>query len=506
MSRWVKTNQPCPCGKSSDAYAEDIEGRGFCFSCSKPFGETTIMNDTYTMEFVTWRTISVDTLRFFDVKTKVSPDGEPIEIGFPYGDGFIIRGFQDKQHRTIGSTKTTLFGQDKYSPASGRSVTITEGAPDSLAFREIFGPKYPVVAVRSSSSAFADASRNREYLNSFDRIYLCLDSDAPGVKATHEVARLFDFNKVYHVKMDLKDCMEYREARRDDDFRQIWHNAKRFMPEGIVSSFSQFSEIRNKAKARCLAEFPFPTLQEMTYGIREGDSYLFKALPGVGKSEVLRSILYHLLQTTDDNIAGLFLEDPVSEVLARIAGYHLKTAAHLPDSGLTESQIQAAYCEAIKRDDRLHFYHHFGSNDPDIFLDQVRFLATSAQCKFMFFDHFQRAVTGLRDDDERKTLDYLASGMQSLLKDLGFALLSVSHINVAGGTRGSGLIQGSADCIVYLSRDTRNPDPGLSGLINVEVEKNKFAGKSGPAGILKFTLETSEMREINPSRKQELPL
>src|SRR5688572_2245346 len=39
MSKWIKTDQPCPpsCGQSSDAFAFDKHGGGFCFSCNKPF-------------------------------------------------------------------------------------------------------------------------------------------------------------------------------------------------------------------------------------------------------------------------------------------------------------------------------------------------------------------------------------------------------------------------------------------------------------------------------------
>ena len=516
--------QPCPHCSSSDAYHVYADRHGHCYSCSttdrvapEEYLElisevldlpiiskmTTDNTQNYTYQYVPLRGITKNTLEFYNVQSKVDGEGRPIEIAFPYtSDTLKIRRLDEKTFYSKGDMKNaTLFGKDKFSKGSAKSITITEGEFDALSVYQMLGSAYPAVSVRSASSAAADCKHEREYLNSFDKIYLCFDNDEPGRKAKAAVARLFDFNKVYDVDLsEFKDANEFLEAGKQEVFKRIWWNARRFLPEGILSSFSEFDQIIDTEKKKDAVTFPFPSVQEMTYGIRTGETVLFTAMEGIGKTEIIRAIEFHLLKETNDNIGVIHLEEDKERLLKGLAGYELKQPAHLPDVPLSREEIKEAIHKCIRIDNRLHIYNHFGSDDPDVILDIIRFLVTSCDCKYVFFDHITMAVSGLGDEDERKALDYISTRLAMMVKELDFALILVSHVNDEGKTRGSRNISKIVDFWIHLDRDQQAPTEEQRNTTYLTFRKNRFGARTGPGGKLLFDLSTFMIQEADPQQ------
>jgi twinkle protein len=526
----LKYQLPCPHCSSSDAYSisERADGSqfGYCFSCkgyedlNKSAKQTLTLaelaqeqdtdlmdNYNYTYQYVPWRGISKETMEAFGVYTKVNSEGAPISIGFPYSKETIkVRSIAEKNFHSIGDMKNaTLFGKDKFPAGCARSITITEGELDALSVYQMLGSAYPVVSVRSSSSGESDCKKERDYLNSFDRIYLCLDGDARGQEAKARIARLFDFNKVYDVKLsDYKDANAYLEAGKTEQFKRIWWNSKRFLPEGILSSFAEFDKIIDEDKKEASATYPFPTVQTLTYGIRTGEVILITAPEGIGKTEVIRAIEAHLLKTTESNLGIIHLEEDKARNLKGLAGYQLGVPCHLPDSQATGQDIKGALRKLATRDERIHIYNHFGSDDPDIILDTIRFLATSCDCKYVFLDHITMVVSGLADEDERKALDYISTRLAMMVKELDFALFLVSHVNDEGKTRGSRNISKIADCWIHLDRDKSAPTEEQRNTTHLSFNKNRFGARTGPGGKLFFDLSTFMITEPD-SQHMNLP-
>lgn len=361
----------------------------------------------------------------------------------------------------------------------------------------MLGSAYPAVSVRSASSAKADCDKHRAYLNAFERIYLCFDNDEPGRKAKAEVARLFDFNKVYDVDMsEYKDANAYLDAGKATEFKRLWFNSKRFLPEGIISTLGEFDTIIDTETRKDSVSLPFPTLQGMTFGLRTGEVVLFTAMEGIGKTEVIRAIEYHLLKNTEDNVGIIHLEEDKARNLKGLAGYELDAPCHLPDSLVTNQDIKDALRRVTKKDERLHLYNHFGSDDPDIILDTIRFLVASCGCKWITLDHITMVVSGLGDEDERKALDYISTRLAMMVKELDFGLLLVSHVNDEGKTRGSRNISKIADCWVHLDRNQQAPTEEQRNTTDLTVRKNRFGARTGPSGKLYFDLGTFKLREI----------
>jgi twinkle protein len=500
----TKHHQPCNSCGSSDALSE-YDDHTYCFACNKytPMKEDFIDNKS-SYEYINHRGITKDTYAFYDTKCKIDPLGVPLQLGFPYGGGsYKIRTVEGKKIWSVGLSQpdtVPLFGMDKFSAGSAKSITITEGEYDALSVFQMLGSKYPAVSIRSASSGRRDCERARDYLNSFERIYLCLDDDQPGREATADIAKLFDPHKIFVVKLTrYKDANDYLVNDGGKDFVGAWWAAKQYMPEGVVADYGTVERILRSDGPASVSTYPFRTLQDATYGIRLGEVVLITAQEGVGKTEVLRSIEHHLLKTTDDNLAIIHLEEGEKRSVQGLVGLELNVPVHLPDAGVSVEDQVLAFQRLTKKDSRLHIYSHFGSNDPDNILDIIRYLATVCKCKYITLDHITMIVTGAQSDDERKTLDYLSTELARLTRELGFTLFLVSHVNDDGKTRGSRNISKIADLWLELNRDT---DAG-SLYTDLRIKKNRFSGKTGSIGTLVFDpvsyrLNEMEHTEFNP--------
>ncbi len=508
-SNWKVTDQPCPCGQSSRGYAVDSADHGFCFSCGKNFWPDNVrpegaedykLDEQPQFQYVPWRDITRDTMQFYGVQTEMVANA-PKAVLFPYANGQIkIRSRTEKKFYVNGEVNSKtgfLFGRDRFNAASAQAVTITEGEFDALAVFQMLGSKYPAVSVRGASSAVSDCTADFDFLNSFEKIYICFDNDEPGRIATAKVAALFDFNKVYHVKMDLfKDANEYLSAGKAQEFIRTWWNSRRFLPEGVLSTFAEFDGILDDENTKPAVPYPLQKLQEMTYGIRTGEFILLTAQEGIGKTEVLRNIEHHLLKTTDANLGIIHLEENKARSLKGLAGLELAQPVHLPDTSVSKTEIKNALHALLGRDERLHIYSHFGSDDPDVILGTIRFMAGACQCKYIFLDHITLVVTGLQSEDERKQLDYLSTKLAMMVEELDFALFLVSHVNDDGLTRGSRNISKVSDLHIHLDRDITAPTAELRNTTYLTVRKNRFAGKTGPAGRLQFNGDTFTLTEM----------
>jgi twinkle protein len=496
--RIIERHKPCPSCTSSDAYCLWEDGHGYCFSCKQYFrnNKEETIDTTYTYEYISLRGISKETLAFYDCKTKIAPNGEPISIGFRYPNGsYKIRSLTHKDFYTQGEiSKAGLFGQDKFATGGHKYVCITEGELDACSIYQTV--KVPTVSVKSSVTAYADCQLARSWLNSHERIFLAFDTDEPGREAANRVAKLFDYNKVYLVDFSpRKDANDYLQAGEENELRNIWWNSKKYLPESIISSFSVFEKILKEPHKESVP-YPFKTLTEMTYGLRTGESVLITAQEGIGKTELMHAIEFGLLRGTTDAVGAIFLEEPKRRHLQALGGLELRLPVHLPDVGVTDDQVFAATKRAIGKDDRLHLYSHFGSSDPEVLLDCIRFMVSARDVRWVLLDHISMACSGLAGEDERRALDYISTRLEMMVKELDFGLIIVSHVNDEGKTRGSRYIGKIADIRIDCTRDTLSDDPVTRNTLNLTISKNRFSGKTGAAGRLFFDLSTFTFSEI----------
>lgn len=505
----IDQHQPCiDCG-STDALGV-WDDHTYCFSCTKHTWlnkeeEVTIdtignlTKDTIQSSLKSnYRELSIEVLKKYGVRGNYNKE-VLVSIVYPYGPKACkLRNNLKKSFLAVGDMKDTnvhLWGMDVFSPGSAECITITEGENDAMSIYSVINQ--PAVSVKSSATARRDCERAYNYVNSFDKIYLCFDDDEPGQKASAEVAKLFDVNKVYHVQLGggCKDANDYLTQGKTAELFKLWRNSKRYLPKGIVNANTEVEEILRRGSKSSVATYPFPTLQEITYGIRDGELVLFTAQEGIGKTEILRAIEYHLIKTTEDGIGIIHLEEEEKRSVQGLLSYELSIPCHLPDCNVSVDDQIKSYGEMVKQDGRVNYYTHFGSDDPDTILDTIRYMVTSLHCKYIFLDHITMLVTGYEGDDERRKLDYISTRLAMLTRELKFTLFLVSHVNDEGKTRGSRNISKVADLVIHLDRDPESASFDKRNTTGLLIKKNRFSAKSGPAGFLKFDPSTYKIAE-----------
>lgn len=515
-------NKPCPCGKSSDGWRDYKDG-GYCFVCGKK--EFTGMEEDkeldahidfkrppeqYTKQFLDWRGLTKRTLEKYGAATLVKEDGTPWRVIIPYGGSQNLASYKagvEPKYLFEGSGNHIIGGSDKFNKGSAKAVTICEGGVDAFTAFQLLGSQYPVVYIRSAGTAKKECSEYHEYLNSFEKIYIAFDNDAAGKKATEEVSKLFDLNKVYHVKIDkYNDINEFiwdkeKGVPRDDGaaFVKLWWNAKKFIPEGFLSSYDEIAEVLQSRPPDPLATYPWPSVQKATYGIFPAQFILVKAQTKIGKTEFISNIEDHILQTTDLNLGIIHIEDTKDRVVKRFATYELGRPVHLPDSFATTEEILNAYKRRTKRDNRVHIYSHFGSKDPNIIVDAIRYLITVAGCRVIFLDHVSMVVSGLADEDERKVLDALGTNLATMANDLDATIFAVSHVNDAGRARGSRIMEQVAHVILSLERDKTAESIIDRNTTRVTIEGNRLGSITGRMNDLLFDPKTWLIKEREES-------
>jgi twinkle protein len=481
------------------------DGQGHCFSCNyhkfKDEKEDFILSD-FSYEFTAHRGISKDTFARYNVKTKIDGEGKPVADGFVYPNGAVKVRYLDQKEfywekNGKEASKAGLFGMDKFQAGSHKYVTITEGEYDALSLHQVIGG--PVVSVQSAVTAHRDVISALPWLSSFERVYLAFDGDGPGQVAAAAVAKLFDYNKVYFVKLTKrKDANDFLQYGEEDELKQAWWNAKTYRPDNISSTLSEFKTVLDNRRTKGMMLYPTATLNDMTYGIRTSETVLITAMEGVGKTELMHAIEYKALTETDHAVGAIYLEETQGDHLRALAGIHLKRPVHLPDCGVSDAEIYTAVEQVVGTDDRLHLYSHFGSDDPRILEDTIRFLVAARGCRIILLDHITMAVAGLADEkDQTRALDYLSTRLDMLSVELDFALILASHINDDYKTRGSRLISKNCHVHVQLRRDLENPDPYERSVTHITMPKNRPISRTGPAGKAIFDVDTRRYKEVD---------
>jgi len=532
---FVETHIACPKCDSSDAFSISDNGWGKCFSCGSNIppektGRTPEdnMQDSRVVPMqprqgdteqyskpqrIVYRAL---TDRRIDVNVceKYGVGFRGTDLLFPYGESgqaYKVRVGNQKNFRTEGAWRDAneLFGAHRFN-AGGKYLLIVEGEMDALAAYQMLNKKYPVVSVRNGAqSALKDCKDNYEYIDSFDSVIFMFDGDSVGQQAQVDCAELFSHKaKIIKPVNGLKDACEYLQQNRSSEFVDGFWRAERWTPDGIVTGASLYDDVMTPlAKADC--EYPFDGLNKLTYGIRKFELVTVTAGSGLGKSQFLREIVWHMLQSTTSNIGLMFLEESTRKTGLSLMSLAANKPLHLPDTESTQQEKDDAF-NATLGTDRLFLFDHFGSSDVDNIVNRVRYLAKVVGCEYIFVDHISIIVSAQSNGDERKAIDEIMTKLRMLVQETGVALIVVSHLKrpetkgheegaatSLAQLRGSGSIAQLSDMVIGLERNGQADDPKERNTTKIRVLKNRFSGITGPACNLLYNLETGRMTEVH---------
>lgn len=508
-----KKHQPCQsCGSSDGAYP--YEDGIYCHVCkTKTFNDDgdTQVTEQKTLPPIRGKIMAVPSRGLNKAtaeKYRALTSDDKISLLYTTEGkvtSFKERGLSEKTFKFNGPAQTDLFGQSAFSKG-GKSVTITEGEFDAMAAYQMLYMSEPCVSViNGSSGAVKDCKRNYEWLDSFEKINIAFDNDKAGQDAAMAVAELFDPRKVRLVTMTLNDPNDYIKQGRERDFIDAHKKAAPFTPDGIIAGSSLYDLVSTPPEYDCVP-YPFSGLNRMTKGLRTGELITFVAGTGVGKTQVMREILYSLIQQDKGNVGTLFLEEPVRDTGLGMMSIQAEKPLHLTDTIYTKEEFDNAY-ESTLGTGRVFLYDSFGSNSVERIVSMVRYLARSCDCKFIILDHISIVVSD-HAKDERKALDEIATKLKTLTVELDICLIMVSHLNrdknrkppEEGGTinlqdiRGTAGIGQLSNIIIALERNTQADDELERNTTRVRVIKNRFTGETGVADSLSYSRHTGRLK------------
>lgn len=533
------------CG-SSDAVGWYADGHGFCFSCE----HTYLLNDkqkrdaskmvsekkrermsekglktnkitpiTDVFRAIPDRGLSKDAVEKFQIDVCMD---ESVDVAhrYPYFKdgkhvGNKVRKRSEKAFYWQAETRDDingceLFGQHLFPSGSARAITVVEGELDAAAAYTLTGSRYPCVSVCSAGSAVRDVRRNYEYLNGFDEIVLCFDKDAakikpdgsvfyPGQQAAERVADMFEPGKVRIMSLQNgKDPNDYLINKIDPKvFVKEWYDAQPYRPDGLKVGSSMWDEIKNRPK-HFSVPYPWAPLNQKTYGIRLAEAVLLMADTGIGKTSILKEMEYSILMNEEARekkygVGLLHLEEPNHDTATGLLSIHDQKPYHLPDTERDEDELRKAFDEVLNNE-RIILYDHFGSNDIDEILKKVRHMAVMG-CKFIFIDHLSIIVSD-QSGDERKQLDEISTKLKTMTMELNIACICVIHTNRQGEARGSAGPEKVANIHLSLHRDKKDSNPIRRNVLRVDVEKNRFCGRTGPTLWLYWDEESNRLRVL----------
>ena len=521
-------HEACPeCG-SKDNLARYSTGQGYCFGCSyweAPTGEGRVeakitTEVTSKMELFTGnsgaivdRGINADVVKKYGVTLQYGEDGLIKKHCYPYHNvdgehlGNKVRTTDTKDFMYDGNSKDVgLFGENVFK-GGGKYITVCEGELDAMSVHQMFGNKYASVSLRTGSKgAKNDIKRSLEYLESFDAVVLCFDTDVAGKEAVRSVVDLFSPNKVKVCDLPLKDANEMLLAGNIASFTRAWWDAKSYRPDGIVASEETWDILTEEIRVESVP-YPWLGINELTYGFRTGELVTITSGAGMGKSQMVRELEHYLLNATEDNIGVLALEESVKNTTLGVMSIEANKPLHL-DLDNTDDEELRGYWEATMGKGRMFMYDHFGSTSEDNLLSKVRYLAKGLDCKWIVLDHLSIVVSDQEVQDERKAIDSIMTKLRQLVQETGIGLFLVSHLrrpmgkgHEEGGQislselRGSASIAQLSDMVIGLERNQQADDPRVRNTTIVRVLKNRFSGLTGPACSLHYDKLTGRMKE-----------
>lgn len=451
--------QPCPCGKSSDAFTQfldeegDITG-GKCHSgkCDgkfwtgkdleeaeykgvkvKPRSEKKVSTeDLPQWEFKKYRGISEEVCKMFDisVSTKAvgfghyNTSGERVGLKAKLLHRTGKKVIQSKGNMSLETL--ALFGENLFKPG-GKYVSVYEGEEDAASGFEMHNKVGAHVSVTHGSQSAAAQCKNRyEYLNSFDTVHICFDNDEEGRKAAKQVAALFP-GKAKIVKLShFKDANEYLKNNKRKEFVSEWWNAQEVKMAGISGSKEEWLSSA-KVKPVPGTSLVWDGLNKVTRGVRPGEIWTFGGGTKIGKSELLKRLTYGLVTQHDAKVGMIMLEENEHRTKQCLIGQHLRNRYYIEGNQWpTEQELD----DAAELFGGKVYIDTDRSSQFESVKAKIEYMVRGLGCKYIMLDHLTAIAEG-KSKDVNSILHEAFEVLNHMVTKENFSIFAISHLNQA---------------------------------------------------------------------------
>lgn len=498
------------------------DGHGFCFSCqawepgdedAPPFTSlnlTSFIPMNYTGDIVRLnnRSITEETCRKFNVRVDKTAAGYVLRFPYYSSSGSLVafkERTEDKEFSWVGKNQDKqLFGQQLF--GTGKSLVITEGEIDCLSVWQA-RPNWPCVSVPNGAAGAKKAIEHQlNWCLGFSEITLLFDTDDAGIKAAQDCASLFPPDRVFIARISpYKDANEALVDRNPEAIRQAIWNKKPYTPQSIIDGRDIFDLVSKPIKGKD-ADWPFTKLNEVTSGLRLGELVTVTAGSGVGKSTFCGETAQCLVDQ-GFKVGYIALEESVQRTALRLMTVKANAPLHISND-IPEDQFRTAFDKSVGSGS-VFLRDGFGSVDPDVILNDIRFMCKAKGVSWIILDHLSILLSGNADamGDERKTIDIVMTKLRSFVAETGIGMILISHLRRSQNDkgfedgaqislshlRGSHSIPQLSDLVISIQRSVSAGENHAK----LVVLKNRFSGRTGEAGEIVYTDITGRMTEAN---------
>ncbi len=510
-------HEPCPDCGSNDNLARYDDGSAYCFGCqyserpqvgssprqSKPDTKSRPLLKGGEHLYLKRRRLSEETCKKFDYRV-AKFEGRTVQVAAYKIDGkTVAQKIRDseKNFTVLGKSKKIgklLFGQHLWRD-EGKRLVITEGEIDAMSVSQAQGNKWPVVSVPNGAQGAAKAiAASIEWIEHFETVIFCFDSDEPGVDAAKKCASILSPGKAAIAHLPLKDANDMLLAGKTKELIDALWAAKTWRPDGVV-------DVETVAKQAAAAvqqgrPWPWQTLTDATYGRRRKELYGFGAGTGIGKSTLFKQVALWIMEEDNLPVGMIILEEPPAHTLRTLAGMSMGVRVHVPGTKY-DPDVLVSTIRGLTN--KVYFYDHFGSMGWAAIKEKIRYMVRALGCRDIFLDHLTALAASI-DSDERKAIDKIMAELSALTQELNCTIYYVSHLTTPDGTpheeggrvlakqfRGSRSIAYWSHFLFALERDTQTDDP-----TTFRVLKDRYTGDStGVTFGLRYSRSTGLLDE-----------
>ena len=527
----VKAHMPCEKCGSSDGLSLYSDGHTWCFVCetytegevpenlnaepviqSKKSGGLISLSEL-TLRELKKRRISEATCRDADY-FYANYFGKPCQVcNVLNDDGVIIQQkirTPEKEFITLGGTIKRFIGQHRYRAGSD-TLVITEGEIDMLSVLEVTGGSIPCVSLPNGASAAKKVFKAQmSWLMKFDKVVLFFDNDEPGRTAVEEVQKYIKPGCSYVAALDLK-FKDANEALVSDDRQAILdavYKPSKWQPAGVENAADSWEFMKAPAQKIQCYDFPWDLpLATKTKGLRKGEIVVLTSGTGCGKTTMAYEIMVSLAKQ-GLKVGFICLEESRYETYRNI----ISIEAHKKLEEIDDSHKEAF--DKTLGTGLYYSYNTVGLKTHTSLGDAMRYLAVSCEVDFLLLDHITLVLDQIAGEDPRAGMvaqNAWINGLRDLCVETGVGLIIVSQLRKANDSsfesgkhitiddiKGTGSLKTIANQILAVERNVMAETDDERNVMAIRILKNRFSGKTGDAGYLRYTPETHSLAPCVP--------
>jgi twinkle protein len=414
---------------------------------------------------------------------KLRSNGDRLAFPFfdPDGNLFAVKYRTiDKKMSAEEGCRPGLFGWQALNP-NLRTVAITEGELDAIALTQ-YG--IPALSIPNGASSHGWVEHEYDSLARFDTIYLALDNDEHGKKATaHLVDRLGSerCRIVTLPKKDANDCLI--EGVTSEEVRSCFESAKALDPAELRKPLDYLTQVENLFYGEKLSDMGFaPPFKQLNNSLRfrPDELIIVAGANATGKSQFCGHLMLEAVRS-GFGVCIASMEFRPERYLARMVRQV---------TGISEPTKEYLRHAMRWMQESMWVFDLTGTAKSDRMIEVFRYARRRYGITTFLIDNL--AKCGFAEDDYNGQKQFI-DRLTDFAKDTQSIVFLVHHMRKGGtdkdGVKGTGAITDMADTVLTVWRnrekeqevraalaERRDPDPKIvdkpDGSIRCEKQRN----------------------------------